>query len=75
VILCGRYFVGGGKTARSSWAGRVSGRMVVPAVSTVRGGGRAAVCHGVKVALFGTCGVRAAVLRLVVVKGANCADG
>jgi len=70
MILCGRYFVSGGETARSSWAGRVSGRIVIPAVSTVGGGGRAAICHGAKVALFGTCRVRAAVLRFAMVKGA-----
>ena len=71
MTLCGRYFVSGGETAQCSWAGRVSGRMVIPAVSTVRGGGRAAICHGAKVALFRTCRVRAAVLRLAVVQGAN----
>ena len=71
VILCGRYFVSGGETARSSWAGRVRGRMVIPAVSTVRGRGRAAICNGAKVGLLGTCGVRAAVLHLAMVKGAN----
>jgi len=55
VILGGRYFVSGGETARSSRAGTVSGRMVMPGVSTGRRGGRAAICHGAKVTLFGTC--------------------
>jgi len=71
MVLCGRYFVSGGETARFSWAGRVSGRMVIPAVSAVREGGKTAICHGAKVALFGTCGVRAVVLRLAMVKGTN----
>jgi len=49
--------------------------MIVPAVSTMRRGSRAAICHGAKVALFGTCGVRAAVFRLAMVQSAHCADG
>jgi len=71
VILCGRYFISRGETAWSSWGGRVSSRVVIPAVSTVPGGGRTTICHGAKVAFFGTCGVGAAVLRLTMVMGAD----
>jgi len=61
----------GGGTAGSSWAGRVSGRMIIPAVSPVRRGSRAAICHGAQVALFGTCGVRVVVFRLAMVQGTD----
>jgi len=64
----------GRETARSSWAGRVSGRVVVPTVSTVGRGGRATIRHRAKVAFLGTCGVGAAMLRLTMVEGANRAD-
>jgi len=67
----GRYPISGGEMAWSSWTGRVSGRMIIPTVSTVRGGGRAAVCHRAKIAFFRTRGVRAAVFRLAMVEGAN----
>ena len=69
--MCKRYFVIGGGTAWFSWAGRVSGRVIVPAVSTVGGGSRATISHRAKVALFRTRGVRAAVFRLAVVQGAD----
>jgi len=60
--------------ARPSRAGRVSGRVVIPTVSTVRRGGRAAICHRAKVTIFGARGVGAAVFRLTMVKGADRAD-
>ena len=69
--MCRRYFVIGGGTAWSSRAGRVSGGVIVPAVSTVGGGSRATISHRAKVALFRTRGVRAAVFRLAVVQGAD----
>ena len=74
MVLCKGCFVSGRETARSSWAGRVSGRVVVPAVSTVRRGGRTTVRHRAKVALFGTSGVGTAMFRLTMVEGANRAD-
>jgi len=74
VSLCGGFFISWGKTARSSWACRVSGRVVIPTVSTVRARGRAAIGHRAKVTLFGTCRVGAVVFRLTVVEGAYRAD-
>ena len=67
----GRYPISGGEMAWSSRTGRVTGRVVIPAVSTVRGGGRAAVCHRAKIALLRTRGIRATVFGLAMVHGAN----
>ena len=74
MVLCVGCFFSGREAARSSWAGRVSGRVVVPTISTVGGGGRATISHRAKVALLGKCGVGAAMPRLTMVEGANRAD-
>jgi len=71
VFLCVGCFFSGRETARSSRAGRVSGRVVVPTVSTVGRGGRATIRHRAEVAFLGACGVGAAVLRLTMMEGAN----
>jgi len=74
VFLCAGCFISGRETARPSRASRVSGGVVIPTVSTVGGGGRATVRNRAKVALLGTGGVGAAVLRLTMVEGANRTD-
>jgi len=74
VCLCVGCPFNGRETARSSRAGRVSGRVVIPTVSTMSGGGRATICHRAKVAFLGTRGIGAAVLCLTMVEGANRAD-
>ena len=55
-------------------AGGVGGRVVIPAVGAVRGGGRAAVGNRAEVAFFGAGGVGAAVFSLPVVESADRAD-
>ena len=81
-LLRGRAFYGraGGRrivlgTFGAGRAGGVGGWMVVPTVGTVGRGGRATIGNGAEVALFGAGGVRAAVFRFPVVKGADGADG
>jgi len=71
MIPCVGCFFSGRETARPSRACRVSGGVVIPTVSTVGGGGRATVRNRAKVAFLVTCGIWAAVLRLMVVEGTN----
>jgi len=58
----------------ATWTGRVSGRVLIPTVSTVGGGGRATIRHRAKLAFLGTCGVGAAMLHFTMMEGANRAD-